>query len=234
MLERTGDALGMKTVLREVADFGAEVRRGDKPAPSEKLSQVVGLDLGQVSDFSALAVVETTEADDPAKEHRRVKHHAVRFLRRWQLATAYPNIVQDAVRLMAQLPGAILVVDATGVGRAVVDLFRKSNLPRLVPVTITGGDTVRHDADGWHVAKKQLVSVVQAAMQSRRLKVAPALAEAQTLQRELSTFRVKINISTASESFEAWRERDHDDLVLAVALGVWHAERGLRRFTFFC
>jgi len=234
MLEHTGDPLGMKTVVREVADFGEAPHAEGKPTPSGKLSQIVGLDLGQVSDYSAIAVVEMTEAVDPAKRNRRVKFHAVRQLRRWQLATAYTEIVEDVVALMAQLPGAVLVVDATGVGRAVVDLFKKANLPRLVPVTITGGDTVRHDADGWHLSKKQLVSVVQATLQTRRLKVAPALKEAKTLQRELSTFTVKVSLASATESFEAWRERDHDDLVLAVALAVWFTERGQSRFTFFC
>jgi hypothetical protein len=41
----------------------------------------------------------------------------------------------------------------------------------------------------------------------------------------LGTFKVKININTGNESFEAWRERDHDDLVLAVALACWFGER---------
>ena len=40
------------------------------------------------------------------------------------------------------------------------------------------------------------------------------------LVRELSTFRAKVNIATWNESFEAWRARDHDDLVLAVALAA--------------
>ena len=101
-------------------------------------------------------------------------------------------------------------------------------------MTITGGDTVRHDPDGWHISKKQLVSVVQAALQTQRLKVAPALSEAKTLQRELSDFRIKVSLATGNESFEAWREKAHDDLVLAVALAVWYGERGQQRFTFFC
>ena len=41
--------------------------------------------------------------------------------------------------------------------------------------------------------------------------------------RELGTFTVKIT-SSANETFEAWREREHDDLVLAVALATWGAE----------
>jgi hypothetical protein len=36
---------------------------------------------------------------------------------------------------------------------------------------------------------------------------------------------VKINISTAHDSYEAWREGDHDDLVLSVALACWAGER---------
>jgi hypothetical protein len=40
------------------------------------------------------------------------------------------------------------------------------------------------------------------------------------LAQELSLFRVKITLA-ANETFEAWRERDHDDLVLALALALY-------------
>jgi hypothetical protein len=43
--------------------------------------------------------------------------------------------------------------------------------------------------------------------------------------REFLTFRIKMNAATEHESFEAWRERDHDDLVLAVALACWLGEK---------
>ena len=46
-----------------------------------------------------------------------------------------------------------------------------------------------------------------------------------SLQRELQTFRVKVNALTAHESFEAWRERDHDDLMVAVACAIWWGEQ---------
>ncbi len=41
--------------------------------------------------------------------------------------------------------------------------------------------------------------------------------------RELGTFTVRIT-EAGNESSEAWREKDHDDLVLAVALACWAAE----------
>jgi L-asparaginase/Glu-tRNA(Gln) amidotransferase subunit D len=196
---------------------------------------VLGLDLGQVSDFSALAIDHQTERPD------RQKHHAIRYLQRWPLLTAYPGVVDAVVALVNQLPeGAVIVlcVDVTGVGRAVFDLFARARdrferRVRLVPITLTGGNAVKTKQRGWTVAKADLVSSTQAALQTDRLKVVPSLEHAQTIEQELKVFKVKVNLSTANESFEAWRERDHDDLVLAVAMPVWFGERGMRRLVIF-
>ncbi len=49
------------------------------------------------------------------------------------------------------------------------------------------------------------------------------LRRGRTLEKELSTFKRKINLATAHDSYEHWREGDHDDLVLAAALAVWSA-----------
>jgi hypothetical protein len=38
-------------------------------------------------------------------------------------------------------------------------------------------------------------------------------------------FKLKINITTGHDSYEAWREGEHDDLVLAAALAVWAADK---------
>jgi hypothetical protein len=198
------------------------------PEPSHDFF-VLGLDLGQVSDYSALAI-------DHQTGERASRQHAVRHLRRWPLQTAYPEIVQDVAALTAKLPGCGLCVDVTGVGRAVFDLFRRARMAnvKLVPVTITGGAGVRpHALGGWSVAKGDLVSATQAALQTGRLGIAADLAEAKVLVQELQVFTSKVNLATAHVSFEAWREKDHDDLVLAVALAVWYGEWGRRRLTLF-
>jgi hypothetical protein len=52
------------------------------------------------------------------------------------------------------------------------------------------------------------------------LKVARNLPEAELLARELLNFQVKIT-ATAHDTYGAWREGTHDDLVLAVALVCW-------------
>jgi hypothetical protein len=61
-------------------------------------------------------------------------------------------------------------------------------------------------------------------MQGRRLQIARRLTEAATLVRELQNFQVKIT-AAANETFGAWRDGQHDDLVLAVALACWWSER---------
>ncbi len=38
---------------------------------------------------------------------------------------------------------------------------------------------------------------------------------------ELAGFQMKINKATGSDSYEAWLERIHDDLVMSAAMGVW-------------
>ncbi len=49
-----------------------------------------------------------------------------------------------------------------------------------------------------------------------------AMPAVSTLVEELANFRVKITLA-ANEVFRAWREGEHDDLVLAVVLACWRA-----------
>ena len=48
------------------------------------------------------------------------------------------------------------------------------------------------------------------------------------LVRELENFRAKIT-PAGRDTYEAWREGDHDDTVLATALACWFGERALPR-----
>jgi hypothetical protein len=195
---------------------------------------LVGLDLGQSMDHSALAVVAVEERYPAGTVFKEVaakeRHHAVTHLKRWPLGTSYPAIVRDVRALLSRppLPGCRLVIDNTGVGRAVVDLFRQEVTnglkATLVPVTITGGERPHWSGGGWSVPKKDLAGTLQVLLGHRRLKVA-AFPERDLLLGELRSFRVKVKPTTGHEDFAAWRERDHDDLVLATAIACWLAER---------
>jgi hypothetical protein len=178
---------------------------------------VGGLDLGQAADYTALAIVECV----PPALH-------LRHLQRFKLGTTYPAVVEGVRALLlspALLRDTVLVVDHTGVGRPVVDLLQAARLAApLVPVTITGGDAVTYEGDCWRVPKRNLVATVQVVLQTGRLKIAEGLPEAAMLVKELLNFQVKIT-ANAHDTYGAWREGSHDDLVLAVALACWYAER---------
>ncbi len=73
--------------------------------------------------------------------------------------------------------------------------------------------------------KRDLVGVVQMLLQTARLKFAAQLPLVHLLTQELQNFRMKINAQTAHDSYGAWREGEHDDLVLALAVAAWYAER---------
>jgi hypothetical protein len=185
----------------------------------------LGLDLGQTRDFTALAVLERSPPTD-AGAAVEPPEYALRHLHRFPLGTPYTEIVPAVVALVRDGPlvESPVVVDQTGVGRAVVDLMRRA-VGWVVPVTITGGHAVTVTEDrSFHVPKKELVTCLQVVMQSRRLRIARGLHEADVLVRELQQFQVKITAS-ANETFGVWREGQHDDLVLAVALACWWAER---------
>ncbi len=167
---------------------------------------VIGADLGQVQDPTALAVAEV---------HSPEIH--VRHLERLPLRTPYPKVVERIGSLVDKLPGAALVVDATGVGRAVLDQMRESGL-EPIPVTITAGRFISFDGDHWRVPKKALLRPLVATMDTGRLKVARDLPEAEALQVELLAFQRRIT-ARGHDAFQGVGE--HDDLVIAVALACW-------------
>lgn len=178
----------------------------------------VGCDLGQAADYTALTVLERGTADV----------FQMRHIERPRLGTPYPAIVARVKELTETAPLAgrcVVVVDATGVGAPVVDLLRMAGL-RLVPVTITGGDQATRDgAGGWRVPKRDLVFALLTALQTGRLLIADGLPLAPVLVNELLSFKVKIDPATAHDSYAAWREGAHDDLVLSAALAIWYAKR---------
>jgi hypothetical protein len=45
------------------------------------------------------------------------------------------------------------------------------------------------------------------------------------LEAQLESTVADLITSAANETFETWRQRDHDDVFMALAVAVWHAER---------
>jgi hypothetical protein len=180
----------------------------------------MGLDLGQVSDYSAAVVLDRQQqGSEPAT-------YSVVLAHRWDLGTPYPRIVGGLQHHLSrpEMAGHRLCVDYTGVGRPCVDMLLQAGLP-CTPVSIHGGVHESHHIGNWSVPKRSLVATVQVLLQSGRLTFARGLPLLTVLQAELVNFRQKIDPQTAHDSYSAWRERDHDDLVLALALAAWLGER---------
>jgi hypothetical protein len=182
-----------------------------------------GLDLGQLSDPSALTILERLE-DGP-----HVRYEA-RHLQRWPLGTAYPRIVEAVGALLTREPlvkQCRLIIDETGVGSAVADMFREAGIP-FIGIIITGSTGwYRESGRRWHVSKLLLVSEVQKFLSSEAIGISRHLPVAEVLREELKNFRVHVSKS-AHEIYEA-REGATDDIVLSLAIALFVAEHpGLR------
>jgi hypothetical protein len=103
------------------------------------------VDLGQLRDYTAIAVLELMEMSggwDPVRGgYRKGLMLRLRHLERLPLGTPYPEVVQrirDVVRSADLLGRCRLMVDATGVGTAVVDMLKRADLGcQMMPVMVT-------------------------------------------------------------------------------------------------
>lgn len=201
-----------------------------------KLEQVlVSIDIGKKRDYSAIAGIEKWqnkwawpyESKDDGEPYYRLK-----FLERLPLGTTYDLQIEAFKWVYDEVIAEYkeknvkpnMVVDATGVGDVILDNVKKV-IPAAYGIYIHGGRSVSRDGSVCNVPKADLAMVVQVLMQSSRLTYASNILELEGLKKELLAFSYKTNIATGHTQFEAWRESDHDDRVLAVACGLWWAEK---------
>lgn len=203
----------------------------------------IGLDLGQEDDLTAFTMITPIGTDRPT--------YHLDYLERWR-PKRYGDVVDRAADLIADatdrrhvinltngqyeyLTNRVhLVVDRTGVGRAVGDQFTDADLPcNLVLVTITGGQDVTNEGNHYKVPKKDLVAIVNVLLRAERLGIASDLPDSSVLRAELGSFRMTISkrghasFAAGTASDTDWRRGEHDDLVLSASLGLWFAEQTL-------
>ena len=178
---------------------------------------ILACDIGQAHDPTAVVVVEVT-----------VERFTVRHLERLPLGTPYPVVAERLGVIHDALPASrAIVIDATGVGRPVLDLLRAQGRSPIA-VSITGGGRSRLDevTGLWSVPKSQLLAPLMGALEAGSLMLAPGLSDAEALGRELAAFRRKINSHGHTVT---GGKGAHDDLVIALALGVWLGRQHLSR-----
>lgn len=200
---------------------------------------IVGLDVGQLTDPTALAIAER----EMILYHGRLEpRFLIRRLERVPLGTPYPQMVRDVRAILDSLHAPYaFVIDATGVGRPIVDLFRElpaamamvRYAPGQVPMppasyfpialTLTHGEVatkVPDRIDEWHVPKRDVILQLQVATQQERIRVARSLPDAALFVKEVQNFRWKVT-KDGNDTYGAWRDGEHDDLLLAVAVACW-------------
>ncbi len=177
----------------------------------------LAVDLGEARDFTALCTIRQVG------DKFRCTH-----IERAPLGTPYSKVVRYVQKLMS-LPAyedVELIVDATGVGRPVCERMEEEGL-LPIPVIITGGVNEIHEPHdwSWRVPKKSIVTVAQICLGRGILEMPGEHPLIQKVKDELRTFKRKKNSETQNDSFEAERQSDHDDLVFALCLALWHVTK---------
>jgi hypothetical protein len=206
----------------------------------------LGLDLGQMSDHSAMVVAEEVPRAEPPvsmggirlsgdPEYAYFFYDCV-YLREFKLKTHYHDVVNAAIRML-ELPRlkdqTALVIDGTGVGRGVADMFIQQRvIPRVV--TITNGSHATAVEEGYHVPKIDLLDMLSMLFRQERVAFADSDPDPedgasrrpkQIILEQLNKFRIKRKAGSMSLSFEAELEKDHDDMIIAAALAIWYATK---------
>jgi hypothetical protein len=203
-----------------------------------RIELFVGIDMGQVNDSTAIAVIERTRhvprenlhfgLVDQAREEAKsiplrldlVHMHPI------PLGTNYPaqrRIITEMLHT-PELRGVPVYVDTTGVGLGPFQFLKEEGLRNLHGINITGSTgPAKKTPQGWNVGKAELVGAVQIEMQTGRLRIGSRIPYADVLVHELKEFRVRQS-AAGHLSFNA-REGQHDDLVLATSYAVFGALR---------
>src|SRR5215467_12325673 len=165
-------------------------------------SYVVGVDLGQSNDPTAVCVLEwqkgVLDGNSEWERHsgcgllpqKPAQRLAVVHLERLPLGLAYPEVVQIVKDLLARppldAPTTALIIDETGVGRAVGDIFVQAAMrPQRVTITAGNEETSAHGFNRWSVAKQILISRLDAVLHTGDLRIAEELRETGPLVEEL-------------------------------------------------
>lgn len=180
---------------------------------------LLGLDLGQRRDHSALVIVEkrvepTGRFDAVHWRHGAQVRMELRHAERLPLGLPYLALIARLRLALEELKPSgyaaaavrkTLVFDAAGPGGPVAELLQRARLGvTLMPITITGGGR----PNGSNVPRAVLLARLRMLLESGTLRLSAHAAE---LHGELRSVRLD------------GRQPAHDDLALALALAVWPA-----------
>lgn len=154
---------------------------------------------------------------------------------RYSEITDYTNELIDSLDLAGQ---CALLVDSTGVGEAVFDLYEAAGLDPL-GIIFTGGESVRTRRErplssmgtsrfgsisNFDVPKVDLVGSLQVYVQQGRLRMAEGLRYEHDAQEQYRNFVGRINENTKYVKYGNASDEIHDDIVVADAMCTWYTQ----------
>ena len=196
----------------------------------------IGVDVGKMTDPTAFAVAELNHGQD----ERRPTFSIVR-LERVALHTSYPQIADrlvEAVRNIRQQGVAAnrhyvfgrdrylgdnlggeqraieMMVDATGVGRPLVDLIddRMRDLDvRVRAVTFRAGEALTKNGSEWSMGKGFMVNRLQVLLQCSRVAIPATHQYAGAIKQEIHNY--EIHLGEQGKATYGARQGQHDDMV---------------------
>lgn len=114
------------------------------------------------------------------------------------------------------------VIDAGGVGRAILDMLTAEYV-KAIPIQLTGGEAESCVGGTYHVSKSFVVGKFLAAWDAGRVQVPSTASFLPILENELRAFRGAMTAQGRAK-FEA-EQGEHDDLVMALAQAIWYFEQ---------
>jgi hypothetical protein len=197
------------------------------------MEYLVGLSLAQAPDTTGYALVRREwygrEHPLPENVNPGAWHHTICDLHRFSVGSTYDEIAQGVVLRLEQsgIVNPPVVIDITGVGESVIKRVRLSLRENEThEIRLTAQPRIEK-GENWetNLPKVEMVTVLQIALQQKRLKIPKTLPEVETLVRELGDFRYKPKLAGPMPAEVEWRPGRNDDLVFAVALAIWQGDR---------
>ena len=201
----------------------------EEPGETESIRYCVGVDVGQKRDPTAIAAVEVRYTSS------NVGHYFVRYIKRLKLGLLYADVATKVARLDEQLRAdaqrkgkrvdITYILDSTGVGEGVSEMIINA-LPSadIRKCYLTGGINDSKEGNQIKLPKTQLASTLVAALDDGRVKFPKSSKEIDAMIDELQNYEIHVS-EEGRDSYGAFKVGTHDDLVTALGLACWYAER---------
>ena len=193
---------------------------------------IIAASLGTSMQPTAIAVLE----QEVLKNRNRVAETGalqLRHLERLPLDVNYPKTAARISKLLEtkeikdeeKCGGAEVLLDLTGSGRAIVELFERAEIqPISVRIIGAGMSEEKAQSGEWRIPKVELIGALRVLYEAERLKTAKGLDLVPELLNEFRNFKMRPPRIDPNDP-ESWREGQSDDLIFAVALAAWRASR---------